>query len=170
MREAYAKVDELVQARLDEAWEEKTGAQTAKYSGAKELIKSMLAADPAKRAKLEVLTQQELLEARTTHVTDGGACSRHLLLADTPARPGNEHGSGIETASSRTASRGKIIRNIPMSSGREIRPAASIQEIEELIKGKQDATEGLAQIGISPQILHFAGHGENYRKMATSAS
>ena len=54
-----------------------------------------------------------------------------------------------------------IIKSIPLTAGREMLPAASIEEVRELIQGTDDDSSS-GQPGLSPHILHFAGHGENY--------
>ena len=38
---------------------------------------------------------------------------------------------------------------------RELRPAARLEDIEDLLRGK-----GASDVGLSPRILHFSGHGE----------
>jgi hypothetical protein len=58
---------------------------------------------------------------------------------------------------------GNVIRSIPLSAGREVRPAASIEEIRDLLQGAKDpATGGPAEPGLSPQILHISSHGSNF--------
>ena len=119
-------------------------------------------ADPRKRGTLDkLLTKRFFQGGQTTH---GLMEVRCLAIFCSPTHMANDGNQLTWEGGKRIvidAEMSNIIKSIPFTARRETLPAASIREVRELIQGTGDPGSG-GQPGLSPQILHFAGHGVNY--------
>ena len=149
------KVDQLVQNKL--------ASSEAKYSAGKNsdarwIVGSMLQAVPAKRANLGELLHKRFFQPSIS--TQGLKSIQLLAVFCSPTHHVDSHGGilllGARQRLNLEREMREMINSVPFSAGRELQPAARVEDVEEVLQGKNKA------LGLSPRILHFSGHGEKF--------